>query len=977
MSDVSERNLRIGWILGGVLAALLAGLLLVRWGTDFYVDLLWFQEVGYTEAFWTRALADWGMRILVVVVTGALTYLNLRLAASSLGRIQVRRKFGDLEIQEQIPERYLRWGVAAISVMVALWFAAAVTDGAGVRLLLLFQAPGWGIAEPIFGRDAGFFVYWLPALSAVVTFGLVLGFFLFALSAVGYAATGAIRWGESKLRVERLPRIHLGALGAGFLALLAARFWLGRYLLLLDGNSGVQGIFGYADDVARTAAYQALAGLILLAAGAILWGAIRRVTPAIIGGVAAAIVGTLALVEAYPALVQRFQVQPNELAREGEYIEHAVDYTRQGFGLEAMERQNLGYRPPTGEDWDAAEGQLDGLPIWSRPTLLSTYRQIEARFEYYDFNDIALDRYPADDGDGVVPVSISVREVDPDGIPNPTWQNLHLRERYVTGHGAVAGAAHRLDGDGRAPMFLTGIPPRFDEGSGAPQELRLDRPSIFVGSRPQRYSILNPSEEEFLAPDGAPGEPGVDYPEGIPLSSFFRTLAFAWQFGDANIVLAQEVQASSHFVFRRDATERVHAVAPFLEYMENPYPVVHDGRLVWIVEGFTAARHFPLSQAHEIPGSPRPVNWVRNSVKATVDAVSGDVDIYVVDEEDPLLEGYRSVFPSVFQDLEEMPAGLREHLRYPRELLELQAGVLTRFHQSDPRTFHRQEDRWQRAQQYTVQQQEVMYQAEYGVWRLPGEEDPDFHLATVFVPAGRQNLASQLVARWNEDTGPEVHLYDVAVEHQFRGPRQIEALIEQDPFISQQFSLWRQGGSEVWTGHLHLVPIGSSLLWMEPVFLAADQDAIPEIRRFIVSDGRRVAMEEDLEDALTAVREGLVAEVGDVEDPEGELDPPADPDADPGAQPPAQAPGVPGAAPTPAVGGAHWQQALQHLEQAEERLQQGDWSGFGTALEELRATLEEMAGDDGVDASDGAEPEEDVDAGSGEGGGRAPPPPDG
>jgi uncharacterized membrane protein (UPF0182 family) len=356
-----------------------------------------------------------------------------------------------------------------------------------------------------------------------------------------------------------------------------------------------------------------------------------------------------------------------------------------------------------------------------------------------------------------------------------------------------------------------------------------------------------------------------------------------------------------------------------LRFVEAPYPVLAGGRIVWILEGFTSAWSFPLSAPQELPGGGR-ATYIRNSVKVTVDGLTGETSFYRIDDEDPLLAAWEGVFPGLLRPLEELPEELRPHLRYPQGLLRLQARVLLQYHQETPPRFHGQQDVWALPQELAQGTRPVPYLPEYGLYRLPGEEEAEFLLSTVFVPSGRQNLTGLLVARCDPEHYGELLLFDIPVEEQVPGPRQVEALVEQDPIISQQFSLWRQGGSQVWSGHLHVVPVGRTLLYMEPIFLAAEADAIPELRRFVVSDGSRVAMEPSLEEAIAAL--ALASGVSSA------LSLPApvagsQPSSDPGRWP---------------------QEALDLLEEAEDRLRAGDWGGFGTALEELRSLLRSISG---------------------------------
>lgn len=907
-------SLRGGRLALALFLGLAAVLTLLRVSVTAYTEILWHAEAGYSGAFWTRVLWQWGVRLAGGLAVGVLVFVNLKVVATTLAGIQIKRRFGNLEISEQLPAAYVHWTIVGAAALLGLWFGAAVPASLGLQGLLLLHAGAWGLADPFLGRDAGFYVFWVPVLASALTFALVVAFLLFTLATAGYAATGALRWARGRVSAQPVTRLHLGGLLGAFFLLLAARLWLSRYLLLLDGSSPVQGIFGFTDLNARVPALQTLVVLCVAAAAAVTWAAWRNAPRLLLASLLTPVVATLVIGRLYPALVQRFQVEPNELARETPFIEHNMAFTRAGFGLDAMARRAFAYRRGEAVDWGLAARQFAGLPVWNRSTLLATFRQVEARFPYYDFPEVALDRYPAAEGERMV--ALSVREVDPSGIQDPNWQNLHLRERYVAGLGAVVALAGEANPEGRAPTLLSGIPPELSPEGRRLTGLELVRPQVYFGARPQLHAVVNPGPEQFLAPDGSPGVPGVDLPEGIRLSSWIRTAALAWRFRDANLLFSGEVHGESRFVFRRQVVERAQAVAPFLRYPEVPYPVIHDGRIVWILEALTGTRAFPLSTPHDLPML-RAVTYARNSVKVTVDAVTGQVDFYRVPISDPLADAYQRSFPGLFKPLEEMPAGLRRHVRYSREMFNLQAEVLLQYHQGTAPAFHGQQDVWALPTELAQGTNPVPYRPEYGLWRLPGESEPRFSLSTVFVPTGRQNLTGILAARTDEGGLPELVLLDVPVEDQVPGPRQIEALVEQDPEISQQFALWRTAGSSVWTGHLHLVPAGGRLLYMEPVFLAANDDAIPELRRFVVSDGARVAMAESLAAAMAALA---------------------------GQDAPAAAGGAGPSDPR------DWPaSALALLDRAEARLRAADWAGYGDAMQELRALLEALGRTPGAD----------------------------
>jgi uncharacterized membrane protein (UPF0182 family) len=903
-----------------VLAVVVAAGLLIALGrafAAFYVESLWQANGGYTGVYWKRILWEGGARMVAGLGVGLVALANLHVASKTLGGIQIRRRFANIEISEQIPRRYVWWAMLGASGLMGLWFGAGVPSDLGVRALVLLSANAWGTAEPILGRDIGFYVFALPVLRIVIGYGLMVTFLLLTLVTAAYAATGAIRWMGGRLHAQELPRVHLGVLVATFLILLAAQLSLGRYFLLLDGRSPVQGIFGFADAEARLPALRTLSIISVFAAGGVLWGAWKNLAAPILASIASVVIGAIVIGQFYPSLIQRIRVEPNELVRETPYIEYNLQFTRNGFGLEDMERRQFAFAQNAPVDWSMAARQFAGLPVWNQSALLATYRELEALFPYYDFADATVDRYRTPSGP--VTVSLSARQVEPTGIQDPNWQNQHLRKRYVAGAGAVASLASVRTPEGRPQMLMTGIPPEVEPGDVTVSGLDLTRPDIFFGTRQQPYAVVNPGSGEYQAPDGSQGEPGVDYPVGIPLTSSARRALLAWRFGDLNLLISPEITGTSRFIYRRLAVERANAIAPFLRFPEDPYPVVADGRLYWVIEGFTATSGYPLATVADFGTVRRSVRYVRNSVKITVDAVTGRVDFYRVPVEDPLADAYGRAFPGLMQPMQEMPAAIREHLRYSRAMLSLQSRVLLQYHQETAPAFHGQQDVWSEPQELAEGTTPVAYRPEYGLYTLPGETEARFNLTTVFVPAGRQSLTGFLVGTTGASGVPQLVLLDVPVEDQIPGPRQIEALVEQDPQISQQFSLWRTGGSQVWTGHLHLVPTGDRFVYMEPVFLAAEADAIPELRRFVVSDGRRVAMTEDL---ATAIRELSGGQgFGDDGAPLGE--------------------GVRDS------GGDAWPStALDILERAEASAREGDWQGFGDALDQLKALLERLGGGD-------------------------------
>ncbi len=919
MSEVRATRWKGGRPLAMAGIVLIAALLVGRLVSTLYVEILWFRTVEYSTVFWKRAFWEWGARLAGGAIVAATIALNLQYVARSLGKIQIKRRFGDLEISEQLPRSYVRWTVVSTAVLLGAWFGASIPPAMGLQLLFLRSAPVWGIIDPILGKDLMTYVILVPVLGAILTFALVLAFLVFTLCSAGYAATGALQFGKNRVIIDRDARVHLSVLIAAFFLFLALRFWLGRYLMLFDGTSDVQGIFGYTDAHTRLPAMRTLTVLSVFAAVGAMWSGLKgRMLPLTVGLIGV-IGGGIVVGQIYPSLSQRLRVQPNELERETPYIEHSMRFTRIGFGLDVLEREQFVYSADDPVNWQAAAAQFDGLPMWNSATLMARYNNLHTDKQYYTFLDVNIDRY--DGADGAVLVALAVREIDATGIPDPNWQNRHLRFPYVAGLGAVASAATTKTPEGRPEMFLSGMPVEFAEGM-APEGLRLSGSLTYIRSRrsqpSQVYVLINPADPELVATFGESGEEGIDYPRGIQLNSLLRKLALAWHFRDANLLLASEITDDTRLLFRRSVVERVSRVTGnLLRFPEAPYPVVYDGHIVWMLDGFTGTRWFPLSRQYDLMPR-RPVRYVRNSVKITVDAKTGELNLYVVDTQDPLLKLYEGGFPGLFKPLSDMPEGLKRHLRYPKSLMAIQATVLHQYHLETAAEFHRQQDVWDDAAELERDDRPVPYRPEYGLYRLPGDDEPSFLLTTVFVPLGRNNLAAIFVARNDPGHYGELVLYDVPREELVQGPRQIEALVEQDPTISEQFSLWRQGGSNVWTGHLHVVPVGKALLYIEPVFLAASRGAIPELQRFVVSDGRRVSMQPTVRAAIAELVRAGGGQGGAV---------------DLSSVPEIALPGDRSEWPA---------EALQLLDEAERRLRSGDYEGFGSALAELRALLSRL-----------------------------------
>lgn len=920
-----------GLLIGGFVV--LAGLILARATVGIYTEALWYTELGYGGLFWRRMWIGLLVQTVAGALAAALVLANLWVVARHVGSVHVRRRYGNLEIAEQVPVRYVAMGMVATALLAGWWLSELEFGGtAAIPVFAALRSVPWELGDPLFGLDVGFYVFTYPVLRQALDYLLVVLVWSLVLVTAGYVLVGAIRLEGNRPELEDRARVHLAAVAAGLLVLLAGRFWLSRYQLLLDGE-GIGGALGYTDVHARLPALAVLAGLSLVTAAAVVHGAWRRawLPPAAAGG--ALVAGVILLGAVLPSTVQKFQVEPNELSRERPYIAWNLEFTRRAYGLDALDRTPFTYREPRIDGWADVAPAVARLPLWDRGPLREALQQRQSFRAYYRFLDVDFDRYgpPGDQHQ----VGIAVRELMPSEVPqgSQTWQSLKLNPQYVRGLGAVA---TRVASAGGTPDYwlydlpLDTLPadasPADSARAGsvrmdpaAPASLALTRPSIFFGEGTTEYVILVPGREDAFM-----GEVGEDFPGGVPLSSFWRVLAFAWRFGDKNLLFSGEVSRDARILYRREVSERVEALAPFILWEDDPYPVIHRGRVVWMVEGYTASASFPLAATYR-PSGTWAVRYLRNAVKATVDAVSGEVALYAVGSGDPILQTYASVFPGLIRPLDELPEDLRAHLRYPAFFLQAQAELLERYHLTSPDAFYAGEDFWQLPREVRGEAAEQPYVPDYALMPLPGAAEPEFLLSVPLIARDRQNMTAFLLARNDPPHYGELRLVELPRDQLIPGPSQVRALMQQDPEVSRELTLWSQRGSTVEFGHTLVVPVEAGFLYVQPLFLSAEArgQRIPELARVVVSDGRRVGMGSTLRGAIEALTRQ--------EEGEGTR-----------AAPAREAGALPGLRE-----GAWTSEALDLLLQADERLRAGDFAGFGARWAELRRLLERAASEEG------------------------------
>lgn len=902
-------------LIGVVLLVLFLGVNFLGYALALYTDYLWFQEVRFPAVFttilWSKVLlgAAAGLAFAILV------YFNVRLAA----RMQGGDVLTELEdplglpsrlVIEPLFRRFLLPGALILGVM------AALQAGSQWETVLRFlNAQPFGVSDPLFGRDIGFYVFHLPLYAMLSSWGLIGLGLTTALVAATYVLHRGIRLTPQGVRVLPGARAHLLGLAAGILIVKAAGYHLDAYELLF-GAGGVLVGAGYTDVTAKLPALRALTILALAAAAICIWQIGRRGIRPVAWAAGILIVGNVIGLGLFPAALQRFRVAPNELVAERPYIEQHIKYTQLAYNLERVQEQDFpGDAPLRAEDLQRNDPTIKNVRLWDHRPLLATYAQLQEIRTYYRFTDVDNDRYLVDGQ--LRQVMLSPRELSYQHLPSRIWINERLT--YTHGYGVVLGPVNRISPEGLPEFWIKDIPPV----STGP--LTVTRPEIYYGELSNDYVFVRTLSQELDYPSGdANVYTRYQGQGGVPVASFLRKLLLAARFADVKIILSNDIISESRIMYHRQVEERVKKAAPFIEFERDPYLIIRDdGRLVWMVDGYTTSSRFPYAAPVRGMG-----NYIRNSVKAVVDAYHGTLAYYVSEPEDPIIRAYAAAFPGLFQPLSAMPADLRAHVRYPQQLFTIQARMFATFHMRDPQVFYNKEDLWTIARR-PVEGQEREMEPYYTIMRLPGEPREEFILLVPFNPARRDNMIAWMAARSDGEHYGKLLVYNFPKQKLIYGPRQIEARIDQDAYISQQLSLWSQGGLQVVRGSLLAIPIEEALLYIQPLYLAAGQSSLPELKRVIVGYGNQLAMEETLEASLGQIFHGERAPaIAGTETP-----------------PPVAGPAAPRT--TPVGGGgvrALAEQAWQQYARAQDFLRQGNFAGYGEEVRRLEATLRALRG---------------------------------
>ena len=795
----------------------------------FLTELLWYREVGASQAFWIRIWPQALLFLVAAVFSFLALYLNWRPA---LKRISLP----DERILSAKTQRRLLF-------FVALTFA--LFQGAGARghweeALLFLKGTSFSINDPIFGKDLGFHIFRLPFIAFLRQWLQGLLILAFGGVALLTALGGAARGLQLPFPLSGTEKRHLSILGSAIALLWAFGFFLARYDLLYSPR-GVAFGASYTDIFADLPALNILTGLTVILAILILVGLSRKTWK-----YAGVVLGLWALANivlrgAYPGVIQKYIVEPNEFQKETPFIEHNIKATLAAYDFDDL--TSTAFTPSdmvTVEDLEANPDTVRNIRLWDENTLLRSYRQLQEIRSYYDFSGVDIDRYDLD-GD-YRQVMLAARELDLAQLQNQTWVNRHLE--FTHGYGLVMNPVDEVTSTGQPVLWIRDLPPQFSI------PLEIERPQIYYGEKISSYALVRTTVLEFDYPMGANNaRTTYEGTGGISVGSFWRRVLFSLRLGDSELFFSDALTEESRILIHRNVLERVQRIVPFLIVDGDPYMAIIDGKLLWIVDAYTATGRYPYSEPVNvrIGRSTRSINYIRNSVKVTVDAYDGTVSFYAIDEKDPLLAAWRRIFPGLIQPREAISEGLWAHLRYPMDLFRIQGEIFKTYHMGDPNTFYNKEDVWTPAEDRLGK----VVDPYYLMMRL--EEKAEFALITPFLPVGRNNMIAWLAARSDGQNYGELLLYRFPKQTLIYGPAQIEALIEQKPEISAQLSLWSQRGSDVIRGNVLVIPIDRAILYVQPLYLKSENSDLPELKRVIVASGNGIAWAETLEEALTTL----------------------------------------------------------------------------------------------------------------------------
>ncbi len=942
-----------------IIAALL-GIFIIWWIITLYPDWLWFEELGYSSVFWTMLYGKFGTGAVVWIIFCFIVFLNLYIASRFISREKLKPVQSAETYLSQLGISGATANLFLMGIIVFIGFLISMNGSSQWDMILkYFNQRPFGVSDPIFHRDVAFYVFSLP-FCIFMQSQLKIFFILTLLaSVVWYFKNGALQVtnvaelvqpdgkpsGLPKVSVIPGAKKHLAFLGGLVALILGWGYYLKMFTVLYSTNGAAFGA-GYTDVVVMIPVYKVLVILSVLFAFFLFWCTFRGRFKAVVFGGGIWVASIFLLSTAIPVIVQKFVVKPNELTKESVYIENNIRFTNLAYKLDTIKEVNFPVSDRlTMQDITADKSTIQNIRIWDKRPLLQTYRQIQAIRLYYDFNDVDVDRYIIDKN--YRQIMLSAREFVENKLPAQanTWVNRHLI--YTHGYGLAASPVNEVTTEGLPDLLIKDLPPVIN------MDITIDHPEIYYGEKTQDYVFVNTRTKEFDYPKGDKNVyTHYQGKGGVNIGTFARRLLFSIQFLDPQILFTNYLSPKSRIMYYRRIDRRVRAIAPFLAYDSDPYLVISEGRLYWVQDAYTTSNMYPYS-IRTIAVSNTQLNYIRNSVKITIDAYNGDVCFYVIDKEDPVIKSYIAIFPELFKPIEQMPSNLKKHIRYPKDLFKVQADIYRTYHMKDPQVFYNQEDLWQIPDEIYGNSPQKM-EPYYIILRLPKEPKGEFVLMIPFTPSSKQNMIAWMAARCDLHNYGTLIVYKLPKEKLVFGPMQIEARVDQQTNISKELTLWGQRGSTVIRGNLLVIPIRETFIYVEPIYLVAKQSeteppmqeptqqrrtlmrrqktqvttvsqaglsrnnaALPELKRVIVAFGNHLIMSKNLDSALRSL-------LG-----KGEFTPLR--------QRPSSAGG-----PSPSMTDMA-RQALEHYNKAMEHLRAGNWAGYGKEQKIVQQILHKIA----------------------------------
>lgn len=928
--DVGPRK-RFRWrILLVVL--LIVGLFSASRLISIYVSALWFGSLGYSAVYWyifkAKALLFIGATVSTALLLSATFWLFQRL----FGKYAFEQRTIVLNNQtvQFSPARFIRpvgWFVAGLFGLI---FGFSVKDE-WQHFSLYFYQPQTSGTDPIFHKSLGFYLFSLPFYESINSWLLGITFIILC-AAIAYLTLSlpqqvlkpTVRWSSGAAFRAVCCALAL------FLIALSWRTYLARFPYLWQDHQTFSGVtFTEANYILPALLWVSIALLIAAAIALVNGFVVRRISLLAIA-LGLPIVVYIAGVVLVPSYIQSFVVKPNELDRETPYITYNIEWTRRAFGLDQIELRDYD-AAATVEGLDIANNRdsLDNIRLWDLRALKDTLKQTQAIRIYYDFPDVGVDRYPT--ANGLRQVMTGPREMNYEKLPpeSRNWTNERLI--YTHGYGLTMNTANGFTPEGLPQFLLSNMPVETKA-----TDIKVTRPEIYFGKLSDHHVYVNTKQKEFDYPQGDTNTyTSYEGTGGIRIGGRLRRSLLAWSVGDlSKLPFSDAVTSDTRILLRRTIQEIVNGVAPFLRYdTKDAYLIVDkDGRLYWMIDAFTESKSYPYSTHHDLDG--RSLNYIRNSVKVVVDAYNGTTKFYVFEPQDPLINAYRKVFPSLFLDASAMPEDLRAHARYSEVLVKVQAKAYSLYHTQNPKVFFQREDVWSIAQQVVQdekgEKQNISIDPYYVLMKLPGEgNNHEFVVILPFTPASRNNMTGWMAGRSDGENYGKLLVYNFPKSRLIDGPLQIEARIDQNAQLSSQFTLWNQQGSRVIRGHLLVVPMGRSLLYVEPVYLQAQRSPMPELRLVVLATQDKLAYGQNFNEAVTNL-------FGDL------AKPPTEPAT---AQPAAEAerPSTSSTSVTPTPRLAELvTRAIQEFEDYQRLTSQGKLGEAGQKLEQHKRTLEEI-----------------------------------